>query len=369
MRLAFAIAVALLSGCASNQTRKSDGEPALASQGTAEERAAAFGTFATGTSDPGTMEVVDPAAPKAADNFPTATLPPDAAVVRERPNTLAPGYLIRLGHQEDRDLNGSFRVNFDGRIELPYHVTLKAQGLTMDEFRQKVLEAYKPYFKSGIRLTVELMEKAYYVELRGLIAKPGKYRVKSDTSLDEVIAVGGGFPNANSQNAQETAPHFVKISRNENVQMVNLEDYYKSGAGKDIREWKGGEVLFFQKESQKAADPNSMDAGNQVQVLGEVKRPGEFGFHAGADVYLYMVESGGPTRDTDFQRVQVYRGPPGHRVMMEFELEEPEKVPPVKPGDILVFRSDMPTRFQKNVATAANIGTIITAVALLIIAL
>ena len=35
------------------------------------------------------------------------------------------------------------------------------------------MRAYKPYFKSGIRLSVELVEKEYYVELRGLIAKPG----------------------------------------------------------------------------------------------------------------------------------------------------------------------------------------------------
>ena len=377
MRLVFPLLffLAFFSGCSSSQTHKTGGEGvALASQGTPEERAAAFGSFANSAPDPGVMEVVDPAAPKSKDNFPTASLPPESggtAAAEERANTLAPGFLIRLGHQEDRDLNGSFRINFDGRIELPYHVTIRAQGLTMDEFRQKVLESYKPFFKSGIRLTVELVEKAYYVELRGLIAKPGKYRVKADTSLDEVIATGGGFPGANGQNAQEAAPHFVKISRGETVKMVNLEDYYKSGSGRDTGIWRGGEVLFFQKESGNsiASDPNSIDIGNQVQVLGELKRPGEFGYRAGADVYFYMAESGGPTRDTDFGRVQIYRGQPGHRVMMEFELEEPEKVPPINPGDILVFRADLPTKFQKSVATGANIGTIITAIALLIIAL
>lgn len=370
MRLVFPLmlSLAFFSACSSMQTRKPGGDEAkLASQGTPEELAAAFGS----ASDPGTMEVVDPAAPKTKDNFPAATLPAESGgtAAEERPNTLAPGFLIRLGHQEDRDLNGSFRINFDGRIELPYNVMIRAQGLTMDEFRQKVLEAYKPFFKSGIRLTVELVEKAYYVELRGLIAKPGKYRVKSDTSLDEVIATGGGFPGANGQNSQDTAPHFVKITRGETVKMVNLEDYYKSGNGRDTGAWRGGEVLFFQKESATATDPNSITIGNQIQVLGELKRPGEFGYREGADVYFYMAESGGPTRDTDFGRVQIYRGQPGHRVMMEFELEEPEKVPPIRPGDILVFRSDMPTKFQKSIATGANIGTIITAIALLIIAL
>src|SRR5947209_6191978 len=69
-------------------------------------------------SDPGNRDVVDPVAAPAGDSFPAAALPPErsapaatpAADAPERPNTLAPGFLIRLGHQEDRDLNGSFRI-------------------------------------------------------------------------------------------------------------------------------------------------------------------------------------------------------------------------------------------------------------------
>ncbi|MGZ3740886.1 MAG: polysaccharide biosynthesis/export family protein [Bdellovibrionota bacterium] len=361
-------AFALVSGCASAPRRAPDSSE-LASQGTPEERAAAFGPAAVG-SDPGNLEVVDPVAPKGGDNFPTAALAAQSVGgAPERPSALHPGFLIRLGHQEDRDLNGTYRINFDGRIELPYNVVIHADGLTMEEFRQKVIEAYKPFFKSSTRLTVELVEKSYFVELRGLIAKPGKYRVRADTSLDEVIALGGGFPGANNQNSAETQPHFIKISRGEVSRMVNLEDYYKTGSLKVTTAWHGGEVLFFQKESLSGSDPNSLEVGTQVQVLGELKRPGEFGHRAGADVYFYMAEAGGPTRDTDFDRVQIYRGIPGKRVMMEFKLEEPETVPPVKPGDILVFQADKPTRFQKNVTTAANIASVLTAIALLIIAL
>ena len=354
--LGFAFAFALISGCATTREKHPDAAlPASQPEASA--------------SDPGTREVFDPVAPGSADPIPGAVFA--SADAPERPNTLAPGFLIRLGHQEDRDINGTYRINFDGKIDLPYNVSFRAQGLTLEEFRQKVTESYKPFFKSGVRITVDLVEKTYFVEMRGLISKPGKYKVRADSSLDEVIALGGGLPAMNNGyggNNVDNQPHFIKISRGETTRLVNLEEYYKSGSLKEKTSCHGGEVLFFQKESA-VADLNSLDVGTQVQVLGELKRPGEFGHRPGADVYSYLADAGGPTRDTDFDKVQIYRGAPGKRVMMEFELEQPEKVPAVQPGDILVFHADKPTRFQKNVGTAANIATVLTAIALLIIAL
>jgi protein involved in polysaccharide export with SLBB domain len=341
--LTLAFVLALISGCSTAGRRAASSENAEPS--------------AVETSNPASLEVVDPAAAPTEDSGISVAEP------EERPNSLAPGFLIRLAHQEDRDLNGTFRIDFDGMINLPYNVSFHAQGLTMDEFRQKVNEAYKPFYKSGIRLTADLVEKAYFVDLRGLIKKPGRYKVKGDASLDEVISLGDGFPTGS-----ENQPRFLKISRGESSRMINLDDYYKSGSLKASTSWHGGEVLFFQKEGM-ASEPASLETGNQVQVLGELKKPGEYGHRPGADVYFYMAEAGGPTRDTDFDKIQIYRGPLGKRVMMEFALDEPDKVPPIKSGDILVFRSDNPSKFQKSMGTAANIASVVTAIALLIIAL
>ncbi len=348
MRFLLLAAVFLLGGCAQTQLKPgagfAAGYPAEVGDGVP------INSSANG-------EVIDPVAPKGLDN------PPDVAMTEERPNTLAPGFLIRLGHQEDRDLNGNFHIGFDGKIDLPYNVSFKAEGMTMDEFRQKVMESYKPYFKSGIKLTVELVEKIYYIELRGLITKPGKYKVHSDASLDEVISLAGGFPIA-----VDSQPRFLKITHGDKTQMVNMDEYYKSGSLRAAVSWHGGEILFFQKEDA-STDPGTLESGNQVQVLGELKRTGKVAFRPGADVYFYLVEAGGPTQNLDFAKVQIYRGAPGKRTMTEFDLEEPKKVPIVEPGDILVFQADRPTRFQKDMGTAANIASILTAIALLIIAL
>ncbi len=365
MRLfvSFFIALAFLQGCSSALRQADPGTNDVPANAAAERSARAS---SAGESE-ANFEVVDPAAPGAQDHFPGAVLPPvkagEAEAPAERPNALAPGFLIRLGHQEDRDLNGSFRIDFDGKISLPYNVSFKAEGLTMEEFRQKVMESYRPFFKSGVRLSVELVEKSYFIELRGLITKPGKYRVKSDASIDEVIAMGGGFPVA-----QDSQPRYLRITRGEQSRVVSMDEYYKSGSLRSAMQWRGGEVVFFQKDTP-YTDLGGGEPSNQVQVIGELKRPGEFAFRPGADVYFYLAEAGGPTRDLDFFKIQIFRGPPGKRVMTEFDLEHPEKVPLVQAGDILVFQSDKPSPFQKHVGTAANIASILTAIALLILAL
>lgn len=360
MRILFPIALAAVmfhfTGCASIMGKSSSSAESSAESSAAEVPAAA----AEEKPAPASTDVVDPVAPGAPDKTSAASI---AAALEDRPNTLAPGFVIRLSHQEDRDLNGTFRIDFDGKINLPYNVTFRAQGLTMDEFRQKVAESYRPFFKNGVKLGVDLAEKAYFIELRGLIAKPGKYRVRSDASLDEVISLGGGFPVGT-----DSQPRYLKITRGDQSRSVNLEEYYKSGTLRDGSAWKGGEILFFQKEAA-YSDLGSLEAGNQVQVLGEVKKSGEFGFRPGADVYFYLAEAGGPTRDLDFYKIQIFRGPPGNRTTMEFALDEPKEVPAIRAGDIIVFQADKPTRFQKNVGTAANIASIITAIALLILAL
>ena len=54
---------------------------------------------------------------------------------------------------------------------------------------------------------------------------------------------------------------------------------------------------------------------------------------------------------------------------LEFELDEPLKVPPVIAGDILIFQADKASHFEKSMGVVANLATIVSAIALLIIAL
>ena len=71
----------------------------------------------------------------------------EAVASRDDPNRLVPGFGIRISFPEDRDVNGVFRIEFDGMLSLPYGIRVRAEGLTLDELRKKLTEIYRPFYK------------------------------------------------------------------------------------------------------------------------------------------------------------------------------------------------------------------------------
>lgn len=274
---------------------------------------------------------------------------------------LAPGFQIRLRHLEDKTLNGSFRVNFNGFIDLPYRVTIKAAGMGLEDFRKEVLKAYQPYFRSGIKVGIELGEKNYYVDVRGLVYKPGRILIKADTTIDELIAMAGGFPTGSNVK-------FAKISNAAEQRLIDLEAYYKTGSPLRFEPWRGGETVFFQRE-ESADVSEGGDASNRINLLGEVRKPGEITFRKGADIYYYLTQAEGPTKDSNLDKVEIIRAEGSARRSIAFDLSDPSQAPALKSGDIVIFHAEKVSTFQKGLTAATAIATIISTVALLILAL
>ena len=119
-------------------------------------------------------------------------------VVRPR-NQIAPGFEIKVTNLEDENLNGKYRVDFDGVVKLPYDVRIQTTGLTKAKLQERVAAAYRGFYKSDPGIEVRIVEKKYWVEVRGLVDKPGKYLVRQKTSLDELIGMADGLQKGKDQ--------------------------------------------------------------------------------------------------------------------------------------------------------------------------
>lgn len=259
----------------------------------------------------------------------------EAETVIEGPQTVAPGFLIRLSNPNDDEVSGEFRVKFDGTLELPYGIELQVDGLSEEEFVASVRRAYTKYFRNTSIISVDIAEREYYVDVRGLVQRGGAYLARRDSGLDELIGKAGGLVEA-------PQARFVRVKQGDQETVVRLTEYY-SGASAKLPYWKGGDTVFFQSEPVASSGNVANVDSNYVQLLGEVAAPGEYRTQEGADFFYYLVRASGPTSNADLEHVQLVRRVAGEIESVSFSTEEIDEIPQLQGGDIVIVNPQQET--------------------------
>jgi polysaccharide export outer membrane protein len=84
-------------------------------------------------------------------------------------------------------------VQPDGYVSLKDAGPVLAQGLTLDEFRIAVRQAYAGYLHDPqVAVALKEFEHPYFVA-GGEVGHPGKYELRADTSILEAVEIAGGF--------------------------------------------------------------------------------------------------------------------------------------------------------------------------------
>ncbi|MEO6665809.1 MAG: polysaccharide biosynthesis/export family protein [Nitrospiria bacterium] len=113
----------------------------------------------------------------------------------------APSNQYRIGPEDvldivvwkNADLSKSVTVRPDGRITLPLIGELEAGGLTADQVRDDIKVRLAKY-KDVPEVSVTVADvRSYLLYILGEVRTPGRYQVKSYTSLLQALALAGGF--------------------------------------------------------------------------------------------------------------------------------------------------------------------------------
>jgi len=95
-----------------------------------------------------------------------------------------------LGHPE---LCGSYHVDPEGYLNLPYLDDFVAVGYTPHELRKRLIEAWTPYLGS-LQIGLEVLEySSCRVYVLGEVKDPGRYTYRVRMSLVEALATASGF--------------------------------------------------------------------------------------------------------------------------------------------------------------------------------
>lgn len=109
--------------------------------------------------------------------------------------------LYRLTKSDSVDVNFTFSPEFnqtltiqpDGFVALKGAGPLFAEGLTIPQMHDAVADIYRGFLhEPEVTVTLKDFDKPYFLA-SGEVARPGKYELRGDLTVNEAVAIAGGF--------------------------------------------------------------------------------------------------------------------------------------------------------------------------------
>ncbi len=101
--------------------------------------------------------------------------------------------VVTLSFTLSPEFDQTLTVQPDGYVFLKDAGPVLAHSLTLEEFRLAVMRAYKGYLHDPqVAVALKEFEHPYFVA-GGEVGHPGKYELRSDTSIMEAVQIAGGF--------------------------------------------------------------------------------------------------------------------------------------------------------------------------------
>jgi polysaccharide biosynthesis/export protein len=137
-------------------------------------------------------------------------LPPKSEVLsRAYPSEflLGPEDVLEIVVFRNADLSRQVVVRPDGMISMPLIGDVPAAGLSADQLAERIAKRLKE-FKENPAVSVSVKEiNSYNVFVLGEVVKPGKYQLKSYTTLLQAISLAGGFTPFAAKNKLQVVRH------------------------------------------------------------------------------------------------------------------------------------------------------------------
>jgi polysaccharide biosynthesis/export protein len=145
------------------------------------------------------------------------------------------------------EFNQTLTVQPDGYVMLRDAGMVEVQGLNMDEFSQAVRKAYRGYLHDPqVAVVLKEFERPYFI-VGGEVGKPGKYELRSDTTVAEAVQIAGGL-------TQQSKHSQVVLFRRVNddlieTRLLDLKKMLKERSLKEDAHLRPGDMVFVPQNS------------------------------------------------------------------------------------------------------------------------
>ena len=177
-----------------------------------------------------------------------------AKAAEKSPFIVTPDYIIgpedvlEITVWKNQDLSKVVAVRPDGRISLPLIGEVTAVGKTPVQVTEDISTKLKEY-KENPQVSIVLKEvNSYAIFVLGEVAKPGKYPLKSKTTLLQGITIAGGFTAMAARNKLVVFRFGVNGGREERVKASYDDIVLRDGSLQNI-ELKPGDTVVVPSET------------------------------------------------------------------------------------------------------------------------
>src|SRR5579863_2940863 len=140
------------------------------------------------------------------------------------------------------EFNQTLTVQPDGYVMLKDAGMVQVQGLNLPQFTDAVEKAYRGYLHDPqVAVLLKDFEHPYFV-VGGEVGKPGKYELRSDTTVAEAVEIAGGL----TQQAKHSQVVLFRRLNDDLVEarLLNLKKMLKQTSLKEDAHLRPGDMVF-----------------------------------------------------------------------------------------------------------------------------
>jgi polysaccharide export outer membrane protein len=155
---------------------------------------------------------------------------------------LRPSDVVEISFTVAPEFNQTLTVLPDGNVTLKDAGMVQAQGLNLEEFTAAVGRAYQGYLHDPqVAVALKDFERPYFI-VGGEVGHPGKYDLRSDTTVAEAVQIAGGF----TQQAKHSQVVLFRRVNDDLVEarLLNLKKMLQQSRLKEDVHLRPGDLVF-----------------------------------------------------------------------------------------------------------------------------
>lgn len=250
---------------------------------------------------------------------------------------LVPGSQIRISSQSEAVLNVTAELDWLGEVQVPLCGQVKLSGLIIDAALEALRSCLKKFYKQMPDLAIQEISPRQVLVKVGMRGETGKLaRVAGQRSVHSLLSVEGISLEA-GRVVRLLSPYGIDI-------VASASDAEWS---RPFR-WRGGETVIVEKDTAE-------NRQESIDVLGEVRKPGKFGYSPAKTILDAIRDAQGPTPQALPDTVIVYRTLSGKRI----ETQWTDSRIKIEPGDVLLVPAQREGSLDKGLRWTVSLLSIV----------